>query len=210
MSDVRAASRRIVRHLALAALFAVGTLVLYAIVRDAPPLQRLSIATAYAGLGFLAASLLVGPFNERRGRPNPVSTNLRRDIGIWAAIGGVAHTVFGLQVHMRGEITRYFIPDGGLAISKSTLAFLTANYTGLAATLILAVLLAISNDVAVGTLGTTRWKRVQRWNSLLFALVAAHGALYLTVDKASWILVVPFILVVALVAQVRIPRFLSR
>ena len=40
-----------------------------------------------------------------------------------------------------------------------------------------------------------------------------HGdgnGLYLIVDKASWILVVPFILVVALVAQVRIPRFLSR
>ena len=207
---MRAASPRVVRHVVLAAVFAVGALVLYLIVGDAPPMQRLSIATAYAGLGFLAATLLVGPFNERRGRPNPVSTNLRRDIGIWAAIGGIAHTVFGLQVHMRGEISRYFIPDAGRAISKSTVAFLTANYTGLAATLLVALLLGISNDVALRTLVTPRWKRVQRWNTLLFALVAVHGALYLTVDKASWILVVPFILVVALVAQVRIPRFLSR
>jgi sulfoxide reductase heme-binding subunit YedZ len=207
---VRAASRRIVRHVVLAALFAVGTLVLYAIVGDGPPMQRLSIATAYVGLGFLAATLLVGPFNERSGRPNPASTNLRRDIGIWTAVGGIAHTVFGLQVHMRGEIARYFIPDAERALSKNTLAFLTANYTGLAATILLALLLGISNDVALRTLGTTRWKRIQRWNSLLFALVAAHGALYLAVDKASWILIVPFILVVALVAQVRIPRSLSR
>lgn len=207
---MRAASLRIVRHVVLAAVFAVGALVLYAIVGDAPPMQRLSIATAYAGLGFLAATLLVGPFNERRGRPNPVSTNLRRDIGIWAAIGGIAHTVFGLQVHMRGELARYFIPDAGSALSKSTLAFLSANYTGLAATLLVGLLLGISNDVALRTLGTTRWKRVQRWNSLLFALVVAHGTLYLAVEKASWILVVPFILVVALVAWVRIPRSFSR
>jgi sulfoxide reductase heme-binding subunit YedZ len=206
---VRPASLRIVRHVILAAFFAVGTLVFYAIVK-APPMQRLSIATAYAGLGFLAATLVVGPFKERRGLPNPVSTNLRRDIGIWAAIGGIAHTVFGLQVHMRGEIARYFIPDAGSALSKSTVAFLGANYTGLAATLLLAVLLAISNDVALRALGTTRWKRVQRWNSLLFALVAAHGALYLAVDKAAWILVVPFILVLALVGLVRIPRSFSR
>lgn len=207
---MRAASRRVVRHVALAALFAGGSLVLYAIIGNAPPMQRLSVATAYVGLGFLAATLLVGPLNERSGRPNPVSTNLRRDIGIWAAIGGIVHTVFGLQVHMRGDIARYFVPDAGHALSKSTIAFLTANYTGLAATLFLVVLLAISNDVALRTLGTTRWKRVQRLNSLLFALVAAHGALYLAVDRASWLLIVPFILIVAIVAQIRIPRSFSR
>lgn len=194
----------------LAALFAGGTVVLYAIVGDASPMQRLSVATAYAALGFLAATLLVGPFNERRGRPNPVSTNLRRDIGIWTALGGMAHTIFGLQVHMRGEIARYFLPHAGPALSKSTLAFLAANYTGLAATLLLVMLLAISNDVALRTLGTTRWKRIQRWNSLLFALVAAHGALYLAIDRASWLLIVPFILIVALVAQIRLPRSFSR
>lgn len=198
------------RHVALAALFVAGSFVLYAILGDAPPLQRLSIATAYAGLAFLAATLLVGPLNERSGRPNPVSTNLRRDIGIWAAMSGIAHTVFGLQVHMRGEIVRYFVPDAGRALSKSTIAFLAANYTGLAATLLLAMLLAISNDVALRTLGTNRWKRVQRWNALLFALVAAHGALYLAVDKASWLLIVPFIIIVALVARIRIPRSFSR
>lgn len=206
---MRAASRRVVRHLVLAALFATATVVVCAIAADDPPIQRLSIATAYAGLGFLAATLLVGPSYERRGRPNPISTNLRRDIGIWAAIGGIVHTVFGLQVHMSGELARYFIPDAGLGLSKSTLAFVSANYTGVAATLLLAVLLAISNDVALRTLGAIRWKRVQRWNSFLFALVAAHGALYLAVDKAPWILVVPFILVIALVARVRIPRSFS-
>jgi len=173
-------------------------------------MQRLSIASAYAALGFLAATLLVGPFKERRGRPNPVSTNLRRDIGIWAALGGIAHTVFGLQVHMRGEIARYFLPEAGRGLSKNTLAFLAANYTGLVATLLLLLLLAISNDVALRTLGTIRWKQIQRWNSLLFALVAAHGALYLAVDKASLFLIVLFIVLVAIVAQIRIPRSFAR
>jgi sulfoxide reductase heme-binding subunit YedZ len=184
---------------------------LYALGGDAPPAQRMSIATAYVGLGFLGATLLVGPLNERRRRPNPISTNLRRDIGIWAAIAGILHTLVGFQVHMRGEIVRYFLPDaGGGRISKSLIAFLSANYTGLAATLLLMLLLSISNDLALRTLGTARWKRIQRLNYLLFALVAAHGVLYLAVDKASWILIAPFGIVVGLVSLIQIQGRLSR
>src|SRR5713226_2215143 len=48
--------------------------------------HRLSMATAYAGLIFLAASLWLGPWNVLRRRPNPVSFDLRRDVGIWTGI----------------------------------------------------------------------------------------------------------------------------
>jgi sulfoxide reductase heme-binding subunit YedZ len=40
------------------------------------------MATAYVSLALLAATLVTGPINLLRRRPNPVSTDLRRDLGI--------------------------------------------------------------------------------------------------------------------------------
>src|SRR5687768_6144159 len=198
------------RNAWLALLSFGGTSVLYLAI-DGPPVQRLSVATAYVGLALLAATLLVGPLRERMGRSNPVSVNLRRDIGIWAAFGGLVHTVVGLQVHMRGEIVRYFLPDAAMGgVTRSAIAFLAANYTGLVATMLLLLLLAISNDVALRALGTARWKRIQRLNYLLFALVVTHGVLYLAVDRASWVLIVAFVLIVAITCQIQLQGRRSR
>ena len=203
-------SRRVLRNVWLAALSLGGTSVLYLAI-DGPPVQRLSVATAYVGLALLAVTLLVGPLRERTGRPTPVSVSLRRDIGIWAAVGGLVHTVVGLQVHMRGEIVRYFVPDAAIGgLTKSAIAFLAANYTGLAATMLLLLLLVISNDAAMRALGTARWKRIQRLNYLLFALVVTHGALYLAVDRASWALIVAFVLIVAVTCQIQLQGRRSR
>lgn len=208
---MRQIARRAARHLSFAALFAGGSLVLYVALGGGSAAQRLTVATAYTGLGFLAATLLVGPLNERSGRPNPVSTSLRRDIGIWAAIGGILHTVVGLQVHMKGEIVRYFIPESGARVlSRGAVAFLAANYTGLVATLLLVLLLSISNDVSLRTLGPVRWKSIQRLNYLLAALVVVHGALYLAIGKLSLILVAAFVLIVVYVSQIQMRGRLSR
>jgi sulfoxide reductase heme-binding subunit YedZ len=207
---VRQSSRRVVRHVALAGIFGGGAFALYAGAADGPPAQRLSIATAYLALVFLSTTLLLGPFNHRSGRANPVSTNLRRDIGIWTAIGGIVHTIVGLQVHMGGDVIRYFVPGHGRGFSKSTMAFLAANYTGIIATAIVALLLAISNDRALRALGTTRWKRIQRLNYLLFALVAVHGALYLAVERASLIRIVPFVIITGFAATIQIQGRISK
>jgi len=203
-------SRRLLRNVWLAGLSIGGTFVLYLAI-GGPPVQRLSIATAYVGLVLLAATLVVGPLRERMGRANPASVGLRRDIGIWAAFGGFVHTVVGLQVHMRGDIVRYFIPDAAIGgVTKSAIAFLAANYIGLAATMLLLLLLAVSNDVALRALGTVRWKRIQRLNYLLFALVVTHGVLYLAVDRASWVLIVAFVLIVAITCQIQLQGRRSR
>lgn len=208
---MRGSARRLIRHLSLAAVFALGTIGLFILSRGPSAVQRLSLATAFVGLAFLGATLMVGPVNERLRRPNPVSTNLRRDIGIWAAVGGVIHTIVGLQVHMKGDILRYFMPDPvSASLSKGTLAFLSANYTGLGAAVLLLVLLSISNNVALRTLGTARWKRIQRLNYLLFALVVVHGALYLLVDKSRWMIVVPFVAIVAIVVEVQLSGRVAR
>jgi sulfoxide reductase heme-binding subunit YedZ len=55
---------------------------LFSIRRDA--VSQVSISTA--SLFLTAAALSIGPWNVLRGRTNPVSFDLRRDLGIWAGI----------------------------------------------------------------------------------------------------------------------------
>ena len=158
------------------------------------------MATAYAGMVLLTAALAVGPINLIRRRPNPVSTDLRRDIGIWAAIYGIAHTIAGLNVHMQGHMLRYFAmsnPDRG---SK---AFIAANWLGLLATLLLLVLLSLSNDISLRRLGTQRWKLIQQATYIVVCAVVLHGAAYQIIEKRKWIAATVFsaLAVIALILQ---------
>jgi DMSO/TMAO reductase YedYZ heme-binding membrane subunit len=59
-----------------------------------------------------------------------------------------------------------------------TNSFGLGNWTGLAALVIVAGLLALSNDAALRKLKAKRWKRLQRLNYALFALVIAHAFFY--------------------------------
>jgi sulfoxide reductase heme-binding subunit YedZ len=197
--------RRLGRHAALAIASAALLGLVYAGVPSDNALRRWGLATAYVALGWLALSLLAGPWNVLRGRPNPVSQDLRRDIGIWAAILGVAHTIVGLQVHMGGDWPRYFLwpRDVGHFLPVRTDAFGFANYTGLASTLILIGLLALSNDVALRRLGVTRWKSLQRWNYAGFALMAAHGVAYQVMGKRVWPVALAFSVVLLTVLAVQ-------
>jgi DMSO/TMAO reductase YedYZ heme-binding membrane subunit len=67
-----------------------------------------------------------------------------------------------------------FIQDG----SPLTNSFGLANWTGLAATVLVVGLLAISSDFALGKLKARTWKNLQRLNYALFALVAVHAFFY--------------------------------
>ena len=148
--------------------------------------EALSFASAYAGFGLLVAALAVGPLNLLRGRPNPVSTDLRRDIGIWCALFGVAHTVAGLNVHMHGHMVRYFITSGNADLG--TKAFIAANWLGLLAVLVLLTLLSISNDFALRALGTRKWKLLQQTTYVAITAIVLHGAVYQILEKRRWLL----------------------
>jgi sulfoxide reductase heme-binding subunit YedZ len=149
----------------------------------------LSFATAYAGLLLLAVALAIGPLNVLRRRPNPVSTDLRRDIGIWAAVCGIVHTVAGLQVHMHGTFARYFLPAPGAHVDRGAAVFFTANYLGMAGAVLLVLLMALSNDIALRKLGVPLWKLLQRSTYILLAAVVLHGALYQILEKRAALLV---------------------
>lgn len=138
--------------------------------------RRFTVASGYVALGLIALTLLIGPANLLLRRPNPVSTYLARDVGTWAAIVSVVHVFFGLQVHRRlSDFVNYFVARDGRPLTNS---FGLGNWTGLAATVIVVALLATSSNFALRKLKATRWKRIQRMNYALFALVIAHAFLY--------------------------------
>lgn len=147
----------------------------------------LSMASGYVGLLILSIVLVLGPWNVLRGRVNPVSTDLRRDLGIWAGILGLMHVVTGFQVHFPGRFWFYFLDPSGrprpIPLRHDLFGF--ANFAGLGATLILLVLLALSNDVSLRALGARRWKSLQRWNYAYVVLVVAHTVAYQVVTERA-------------------------
>src|ERR1035441_8719308 len=155
-----------------------------------------SFATAYPALALLAATLLVGPWNRVKKRKNPISSDLRRDLGIWAGLLGILHSAIGQCVHLRGRPWLYYVygPKEHHSFPLRHDLFGLANYTGAVSALLLVALLATSNDFSLQALGTPRWKQLQRWNYAVFALAAVHSFAYQGVEKQH----LPFVATVAL------------
>jgi sulfoxide reductase heme-binding subunit YedZ len=199
------------QQLVLATIAAVVTLTFFLLLPSPDTIWRLSMGTAYAGLLFLAAALIIGPLNVLRGAPNPLSTYLRRDIGIVAGVLALAHTIIGLLVHFRGDPIQYFfyrtpVGIGGLRYDL----FGLANYVGLVATLLVLVLLAISNNLSIRTVGAARWKGIQRWNYAGAILVVAHGLLYQAIEKRIPAYVICLLIVAAATTIVQFLGFRRR
>jgi methionine sulfoxide reductase heme-binding subunit len=199
--------RRFRRHLVLAAGAVTIVFSVYAATPPPDVRHRLSVATAYTSLMFLAASLWLGPWNVLRRRPNPISFDLRRDVGIWTGILAVLHTAIGLTVHLRGRMWMYFFKRLHPFRLQNTL-FGFANFTGLGAALLFLMLLAISNDLSLRTLGTRLWKSLQRWTYAALILTAIHSVAYQLVEKRHLAWVFLFTVLMIAVATVQIFGFL--
>ncbi|MEP6658028.1 MAG: hypothetical protein ABJC33_12380 [Betaproteobacteria bacterium] len=172
---------------------------------------RLSMATAYVGLALLGAVLVIGPLRALRHQPIPLSLDLRRDLGIWAGIVGLAHAAVGLFVHL-GNPLLYFLRPPGPPVSwlPRLDVFGAINYAGLAGVLIMALLLATSNDLSVRGLGATRWKSIHRWAYALAALVVGHGAVYQLIEHRVPGFVALFVAIVAVTAVLQWRGFVTR
>lgn len=193
-------SRRLLRHLLLGAGAAATTgLLVWGF--PGPLRARVSLATAYVALGLLGVTLSLGPLNVLRGRPNPVSFHLRRDFGIWSAVVGLVHTGFGLTVHFTGRMHLYFLapPESRGFFGLRVDPFGGANWSGLAAALLLILLGAISNDASLRRLGTVRWRAIQRWAYGLAALTVMHAVLYQVLERQRVVLVVVFAMITMVV-----------
>jgi methionine sulfoxide reductase heme-binding subunit len=143
-------------------------------------IARFTTATGYVGLGLLGLTLFIGPVNLLLRRRTPISSYLARNVGIWAAIISVIHVIVGFFVHgpavpiVERIFFYFFAPDG----TPLTNNFGWGNWTGLAATVIVVGLLAISSDAALRKLKAKRWKNLQRLNYALFALAIIHAIFY--------------------------------
>lgn len=176
--------RLLFHHLPLFLLCAASVGLLYQRpVRDT--ISRLSFATAYPALILLGVTLMIGPWNVLRKKRNPVSGDLRRDIGIWAGILSGVHSAVGQMVHLRGRPWLYYVYEPGshhlLPIRHDLFGF--SNYTGALSTLVVIALLATSNDYSLRALGTPKWKQLQRWNYFAFGLAMAHAVGYQSTES---------------------------
>lgn len=198
MSNVkqdRLKHRLLFHHLPLLVLCAVSVGLLYQRpVRDT--ISRLSFATAYPALILLGTTLMIGPWKVLRKKRNPISGDLRRDIGIWAGVLSVVHSAVGQNVHLRGRPWLYYVYEPGshhvLPIRHDLFGF--SNYTGAASTLLVIALLATSNDYSLRALGTPKWKQLQRWNYFAFGLALAHAVGYQSTERNN----LPFMVTVAM------------
>jgi sulfoxide reductase heme-binding subunit YedZ len=80
----------------------IAILLLYFIRPYKDLVTRLSFATAYPAFVLLSITLFIGPINVLRRHRNPISSDLRRDIG-WAGVIGTLHAIIGQCVHLRGR-----------------------------------------------------------------------------------------------------------
>ena len=158
----------------------------------------------YFALLLLVATLLIGPLNLARKRRNPVNLNLRRDVGIWCGITSLLHVFFAFQIYEKGNIFGYFVQQDQPGLALQTNLFGLSNVVGLAATLIMLMLLMLSNDLSLKFLKGKRWKFLQRFNYPLFALTIAHTVGYqLFNERDSWLfLSVAFLVVLTVSAQI--------
>lgn len=201
----RLQSRLLRHHLPLFVLSFACVAALYSTRPYADVISRASFATAYPALALLAATLLIGPWNVLRRKPNPVSSDLRRDLGIWAGILGVLHAAVGQFVHLRGRPWLYYVyGPGEHHHGMRHDLFGLANYTGALGALLLAMLFATSNDFSLRRLGTGKWKQLQRWNYAVFALVAVHSFAFQGVEKQKqlWVVTAAFCVAAALSLQI--------
>src|SRR5581483_34597 len=165
-------------------------------------ISRVTTATGYIATGLLGLSLLIGPANLLLRRRNPISSYLRRDIGWWTAIFSVIHVIFGLTLHSGAQISlmlNYFFANG----SRLATSFTLGNWTGLAATVIVIGLLALSTDSTLRKLKAKTWKDLQRLNYTLFALVILHAFFYGALLRVTspFTLLLLFIVIAVFVGQ---------
>jgi len=165
-------------YLLMTALTAISTFVFYLFWKDRDAITFIADVAGYISIFLLVLSLVLGPINLLLKRKNPVSTYLRRDIGIFGGLLAVIHSVTGLFVHLRGKMWQYFLVETNHGYSINLENFGIANFTGAIAALLIILLIIISNDYSLRKLKAGRWKNLQRLSYLMFSLVLLHSILY--------------------------------
>ena len=202
--------RRVRNHMALGAASLGATWAVFAAIASDDPVFRASIATAYVSLGLFIITLAFGPYAGLTGRRYPVSTDIRRDFGIWSALVAIVHVIVGLQVHLRGKMWEYFVRPIQGALWPRIDPFGAANYTGLAAALIFVALFATSNDASLRRLGAGQWRSLHALVAWCLVLTLLHAVTYQFIEQRRWEMVVLVLVLSVAAAWLRIMRIRLR
>ena len=145
------------------------------------PEMRLWKAVGDAAVVLLLVSLAIGPL-ARLWRPAGRLVPWRRQLGIWAAVVALAHSLLVIDGWARWSIRRFlgfeFIPQLGRE-ARLEPGFGLANLIGLVALAWLLVLLATSSDRALRSLGPAAWKWLHQGSYVVLYLVLLHTAYFL-------------------------------
>ena len=146
--------------------------------------DRVSLLTAWLCFALLVAALGLGPWQALRTGQPVLNNLLRRDLGIWAALAGLAHLTVATGVVMQPAYFRAYItgppenPLPGWAGWIGTASILAGYLVGL----LVLMLLALSNNRSLARLGPARWKRLQRAAIVALFLTIAHGLIFQVIE----------------------------
>lgn len=159
--------------------------------------NAVSLVTAYASIALIGVTTLFGPLHVLKGGRPIVTTSNRRHLGVWSGVFAVVHVAAGLNVHMGGRYLDYFLAprSGGSTRPPRLDAFGAANDIGLAATLVVILLMIISRDWWVRSIGPTQWKRLQRGAYWVIVLAFAHGFIYQALEGRRAVPIVALLLI---------------
>ena len=195
---------RIIKHyLILCVITMAAGIIFYYVSPGKPVIALITDITGYAALFILAFSLVIGPYNFWIKRKNPVSTYFRRDIGIFGGVLAVIHTGTGLFVHMAGRPWLYFMKQAGESLKIRLDRFGFANDSGLLATLIIILLITISNDFFLQKLKASRWKNIQRFSYFMFIFTLIHAVLYRVGAQNHWPLIIMYLSIFIIVLLIQ-------
>lgn len=198
-------NERLRNHLILGAGASAGVAAAMVAGNDTTALDRISIVTAYQCLLLLAVALLIGPWQSRRtGRP-ALNSHLRRDVGIWAGLTGLAHFWLGNQLSMNFEYLGIWVnnPDltPGPAVREEL--YMWGTIAGYVVAVLILVLLALSSDRMLKWVGAKWWKRLQRSAYTMFVLTVAHAFIFQFIESRAWLWVAVVAVITLVVAGYR-------
>ncbi len=196
--------KRLRTHYLYLTVFTAISILIFRLFREKPDLiVFITDVSGYISIFLLAVTLLIGPVNLILKRRNPISTYFRRDVGIYGGILAVIHSVVGLFAHLRGKPWLYFFEEVEDTWVVRFDDFGWANHTGLIATILVVLLLLISNNYFLKKLKGNKWKNLQRLSYIMFSFAIVHSIYYRSVIRDNTIIdsIYVFLFLIVLIFQ---------
>lgn len=195
--------RRFARHLLLAAAIAAAMTLAVATGAAADALDRASLTLAWLCLALFAGALTIGPLHALRTGRLLTNHLLRRDLGIWCALTGLAHLGIAFAISMTPAYMQAYIDVAGAwpapGVRRQLYSWAVIGSLVIAAVFL--VLLALSSNAALRRVGPTWWKRLQRLSYLAFALTVLHSVAFQVIEsRSAWLVALLVLLTGAVLA----------